>query len=38
MAIYRNLNAPTFTLRESPLYGRTGLIYNEDNPRKQLLQ
>jgi len=33
MAIYRNLNAPTFTLRESPLYGRTGLIYNEDNPR-----
>ena len=22
MAIYRNLNAPTFTLRESPFYGR----------------
>jgi hypothetical protein len=32
-AIYRNLNAPTFTLRESPLWGRTGLIYNESNPR-----
>jgi LysM domain len=32
-AIYRNLNAPTFTLRESPLWGRTGFIYNESNPR-----
>ena len=33
LAIYRNLNAPTFTLRESPLYGRTGFIYSEKNPR-----
>ncbi|MEO8441636.1 MAG: LysM peptidoglycan-binding domain-containing protein [Betaproteobacteria bacterium] len=32
LAIYRNLNAPTFTLRESALYGRTGLIYNAANP------
>ena len=32
LAIYRNLNAPTFTLRESPLYGRTGLIYSAANP------
>lgn len=33
LAIYRNLNAPTFTLRESPLWGRTGLIYSASNPR-----
>jgi hypothetical protein len=32
LAIYRNLNAPTFTLRESALYGRTGLIYSAANP------
>jgi hypothetical protein len=32
LAIYRNLNAPTFTLRESSLWGRTGLIYNPDKP------
>src|SRR4029077_2511219 len=32
LAIYRNLNAPTFTLRESALWGRTGLIYSENNP------
>jgi hypothetical protein len=32
LALYRNLNAPTFTLRESPLYGRTGFIYSEKNP------
>ena len=29
LAIYRNLNAPTFTLRESALWGRTGLIYTQ---------
>ena len=32
LAIYRNLNAPTFTLRESALWGRTGLIYSAANP------
>jgi hypothetical protein len=32
LAIYRNLNAPTFTLRESSLWGRTGLIYSDKNP------
>jgi hypothetical protein len=32
LAIYRNLNAPTFTLRESSLWGRTGFIYNDKNP------
>ncbi len=32
LAIFRNLNAPTFTLRESSLYGRTGFIYDEKNP------
>jgi hypothetical protein len=32
LAIYRNLNAPTFTLRESSLWGRTGFIYSEKNP------
>ena len=32
MAVYRNLNAPTYTLRESSLWGRTGLIYSEKNP------
>jgi hypothetical protein len=32
LAIYRNLNAPTFTLRESSLWGRTGFIYDEKNP------
>jgi len=32
LAIYRNLNAPTYNLRESSLYGRTGLIYNDKNP------
>ncbi|HEV8520528.1 MAG TPA: LysM domain-containing protein [Burkholderiales bacterium] len=32
-AIYRNLNASTYRLRESALYGRTGLIYDEKNPR-----
>ena len=33
LAIYRNLNASTYRLRESPLYGRTGLIYDEKNPK-----
>ncbi len=32
LAIYRNLNAPTFTLRESSLWGRTGFIYSDKNP------
>ncbi len=32
LAIYRNLNASTYRLRESPLYGRTGLIYDEKRP------
>lgn len=32
LAIYRNLNAPTFTLRESSLWGRTGLMYSDKNP------
>jgi hypothetical protein len=32
LAIYRNLNAPTFTLRESALWGRRGLIYSDANP------
>ena len=32
LAIYRNLNAPTFKLRESSLWGRNGLIYDDKNP------
>ena len=32
LAIFRNLNAPTFTLRESSLWGRTGFIYSDKNP------
>ena len=32
LAIYRNLNAPTFTLRESALWGRTGFMYSDKNP------
>ena len=32
LAIYRNLNGPTYSLRESSLYGRTGLIYSDKNP------
>lgn len=32
LAIYRNLNSPTFTLRESPLWGRTGLIFDPKQP------
>lgn len=33
LAIYRNLNASTYRLRESALFGRTGFIYDEKNPR-----
>ena len=33
LVIYRNLNASTYRLRESPLYGRSGLIYDAKNPR-----
>ena len=32
LAVFRNLNAPTFTLRESSLWGRTGFMYSEKNP------
>jgi LysM repeat protein len=32
LAIYRNLNAPIYTLRESSLWGRTGLIYSAQSP------
>jgi len=32
LAIYRNLNAPTYNLRETSLWGRTGFIYDEKNP------
>ncbi len=33
LAIYRNLNAATNQLRESSLWGRTGLFYDEKNPK-----
>ena len=33
LAIYRNLNASNYKLRESSLWGRTGLIYDPKNPR-----
>ncbi len=33
LAIYRNLNASTYPLREASLWGRTGLVYDERNPR-----
>jgi hypothetical protein len=33
LAIYRDLNASTYQLRESSLWGRTGLIYNPRNPK-----
>ena len=32
LAIFRNLNASTYRLRESALWGRPGLIYDEKNP------
>jgi hypothetical protein len=34
LAIYRNLNAPAYRLRESALYGRQGLIYDESAPTR----
>jgi hypothetical protein len=33
LAIYRNLNAPTFTLRESAMWGRTGLMYSDKDTK-----
>ena len=33
LAIHRNLNASTNQLRESALWGRTGLFYDEKNPK-----
>ena len=33
LAIHRNLNAATNQLRESSLWGRTGLIYDAKNPK-----
>jgi hypothetical protein len=33
LAIYRNLNASNYKLRESSLWGRTGLIYDPKNPK-----
>ena len=33
LAIYRNLNASTNQLRESSLWGRTGLFYDAKNPK-----
>ncbi len=32
LAIYRNMNAPTYTLREQSLYGRMGIMYDPKNP------
>jgi hypothetical protein len=34
LAIYRNLNASTYRLRESALYGRQGFIYDENAPTR----
>ena len=33
LALYRNLNAAPHKLRESSLWGRTGFIYDEKNPK-----
>lgn len=33
LALYRNLNAPINQMRESAMWGRTGLIYDEKNPK-----
>lgn len=33
LALYRNLNASNYQMRESALWGRTGLIYDEKNPK-----
>lgn len=32
LAIYRNMNAPTYNLRERSLYGRFGIMYDPKNP------
>ena len=37
LAIYRNLNASTNQLRESTLWGRTGFIYDEKNPKTKYI-
>ena len=33
LALYRNLNASNYQMRESAMWGRTGLIYTEKNPK-----
>lgn len=33
LALYRNLNAAPYQVRESSLWGRTGFIYDEKNPK-----
>ena len=33
LALYRNLNASNYQMRESAMWGRTGLIYDEKNPK-----
>lgn len=33
LALYRNLNASNYQMRESAMWGRAGLIYNEKNPK-----
>jgi LysM domain len=33
LALYRNLNASNYQLRESAMWGRAGLIYDEKNPK-----
>jgi hypothetical protein len=33
LALYRNLNASNYQMRESAIWGRTGLIYDEKNPK-----
>ena len=34
LALYRNLNASTYRLREAPLFGRQGFLYDEKTPTK----
>lgn len=34
LALYRNLNASTYRLRESPLFGRQGFFYDEKTPTR----
>ena len=38
LAIYRNLNASTYRLRESSLYGRQGFIYDEKAADEELCE